>query len=53
MTDDSTIVETENVGESTMVLVMVNFDSIENGPGDEENTAEELKLEPVSGGPDS
>lgn len=34
VTDDSTIVETENVGESTTVLVVVNFDYIENGPGD-------------------
>lgn len=40
-----------------MVLVVVNFDYIENGPGDQENTsmglADELKLETVSGGPDS
>lgn len=33
VTDDSTIIETKNAGESTMVLVVVNFD-IDNGPGD-------------------
>lgn len=34
VTDGDTIIEMENVSESTTVLVMMNFDYIGNGSGD-------------------